>query len=110
MNNSTGGLGNENYAKCCITTDGMIYEFYKRNTTDLHGVSEEDVANALGWIAVDVNGSKGPNVWGRDVFLFDLIVNKGIIPAGSESTATCSKTSSGYGCTAKVLKENAMNY
>jgi len=55
-------------------------------------------------ILVDINGVKGPNQWGRDVFEFSL-KNNGLYPNGCGSVSC-----SGVSCTCKVLRENAMNY
>lgn len=102
---NTSGMGN---GKGIITSDGMIACFVRYNVS--HGQSAEDNANTLGYVMVDVNGSKGPNIWGRDVFLFDVISNKGLIPAGSFSDSDCNLNGYGFTCAAKVLKENAINY
>lgn len=66
-------------------------------------------------LTVDVNGAKGPNRLGKDTFLFQLRMNGELIPGGdprshiSEQTY-CNKTNrhtqNGYGCTAKMLREN----
>lgn len=65
-------------------------------------------------ITVDVNGYKtGPNVWGRDTFLFQLSNDK-LIPMGNSGTtyanfasAYCNRSFSsgqqGYGCMAPVM-------
>lgn len=95
--------------KSIITADGQILTFATSFGASF-GLSAEDNTNCVGRIAIDVNGHKGPNITGRDLFLFYVINGKGIVPAGAENTSTCSKTSSGIGCTAKVIRENAMNY
>ena len=61
---------------------------------------------------VDVNGEKGPNVAGRDVFQF-FIAKNGLQPAGINNdgispTSKCRQNN--LECTWKVLLENAMNY
>lgn len=62
---------------------------------------------------VDINGDKGPNIIGRDVFSF-AVTERGVMPAGyANNSAQCntsSDTRSGWDCAAKVLKENAINY
>ena len=102
---------------CLIANDGIIYSSYD-NTSFID-------------INVDVNGIKGPNKVGRDIFSFKIIDNQ-IHPAGSieywsyfgvneDLTKKCttqyveSMDKQQYYrydsyCTAKVLKENAMNY
>ena len=63
-------------------------------------------------IDVDVNGAKGPNQWGRDLFGF-VIKEDGLVPRGCDDTNWCGSSGTGgygFGCTCKVLRENAINY
>ena len=105
---------------CFITNDGTIFGSY------------------VNYTVVDINGSKGPNIVGRDIFEFQIALeNKNdikqgtIIPTGSKldeiysgySTAywqnnnycsttnvnTKDDTNSRY-CAGRVLEEDAMNY
>lgn len=60
---------------------------------------------------IDLNGSKSPNTFGRDTFLFIRISGKGIMPYGYELSSNtvnndCSKTGKGYMCAAKIIKDN----
>jgi len=102
--------------KSAVLADGQImaYLSWANITPDIDAVaiSQEDGDNAIGRVLIDVNGNKPPNVMGRDVFYFILVNGKGFIPAGSESTARCNSNSGSSGgvCTAKVLREGAMNY
>ncbi len=83
---------------------------------------------------IDINGEKGPNKSGRDIFYFDIaeedrygIPAGTILPSGSKlisdynggdggwdtgywSLNSCSATNLGRACTGRVLEENAMNY
>lgn len=103
-----------------ITADGQIFVFQKTfGPSGREGISNEDKNNSSHIIYVDVNGLKKPNKMGRDLFVFYLIDDKGIIPAGAESYATsvvgpgpaCDDLAVyGTTCTGRVLKENAMNY
>lgn len=61
-------------------------------------------------ISVDVNGERMPNKLGLDSFMFVLLDEKGIVPAGSGSTADCNRKNYGFSCAAKVLKEGKINY
>ena len=63
--------------------------------------------NACLSVLVDVNGAKGPNVVGRDTFFFAL-KEDGLFPTGCDYN-NCAP-SSGWGCTCKVIRENAINY
>lgn len=107
------GLSNMGNGKGFISSDGMIYVYVPQTNTTFnanHGQSAEDTPNILGYIMVDVNGPKLPNTWGYDLFLFDLVSNKGMLPGGSDNFSNCVKTSMGVSCAARVLKENAINY
>jgi len=64
--------------------------------------------DACARIQVDLNGAKGPNTIGRDVFLFALKEN-GLFPYGCDDLSYCASYQ-GWGCACKVLRENAMNY
>ena len=65
-----------------------------------------------GYFTVDVNGSKGPNIVGRDTFVF-LLTKDGLRPCGYNNNGVSPTTACnnlGTNCTWKVLLENAMNY
>ena len=102
-----GGGYNDTYSKCFKTADGMIF-----------------VANGSfyydSYIDVDVNGEKGPNRWGRDIFIFNFRTEPADwinppLPAGT-LYANGSKTSErlGYGywknyCTDANMKKDKPN-
>lgn len=66
--------------------------------------------NACGNVMIDVNGFAPPNTIGRDIFHFAILENR-LVPYGTANdTFRCTLSSSGYGCAAKVLTENAINY
>ena len=85
-----------------ITSDGMSMKFdiYTRwNVT----------------ISVDVNGPKGPNVWGKDVYAFEHCFYIGMKPFGSHYVTAdiedkCYSGGSGDMCIVKVLSEGKINY
>ena len=63
--------------------------------------------------SVDVNGDKGPNRFGEDLFMFQLMSDGQVLPMGASGTvfigdSSCSNTSSdpynGTSCTQKMLK------
>ena len=61
-------------------------------------------------IIVDLNASKLPNTFGKDVFLLERVAGKGIMPYGynkddDEIDANCSKSGSGYMCAAKLMRD-----
>jgi len=109
-----------NSAFCIIiTSDGMSWAYNSSGSTT--------PLTYRGYFIVDVNGLKGPNRIGRDIFFFNVFPsNLGIRPEGSydydgvtpvpTSTvdANCSTSAltgdCGNLCAAKVLSEGAMNY
>jgi len=109
-----GDLSDPSFYKI-VTSDGMSWAYEKlSSTTPLY---------TRGWFYIDVNGLKGPNILGRDIFLFDVFPsNLGIKPVGSydsngitpTTTSTvdsgCNTSFGGMFCAVKVLSEGAMNY
>ena len=63
------------------------------------------------YIYFDVNGKKGPNKEGQDVFGFNVLNNR---ITTTLSSSNCSDSSSVteviYGCATKILEEGAKNY
>lgn len=69
------------------------------------------------FITIDVNGiNKKPNVWGEDLFTFQLMDNGKLLPMGADGTSYsadtyCSRTSTGtlngIGCTQKALTDKS---
>ena len=96
-----------------LTSDGMAWMLYREGFSP---------PNAKGYFYVDVNGLKGPNRWGRDIFGFNVYPSDwGIKPSGvysvyctpistSDVDLGCNTSSNGDTCTTKVLSEGAMNY
>lgn len=67
-----------------------------------------NIENKVSYILVDINGAKGPNVAGRDVFEF-LYNDKGVLPychtrTKSQVDAGC-KSDSKSCCTDKIMRE-----
>lgn len=99
----------DGYAYNLITTDGMTYNF---SATDCSGkgLSTERANNCMGRFVVDVNGFKGPNRFGYDMFFFCLVKGEGIVPAGIDNnSADCKKDNSGVTCAAKVVNEKKID-
>ena len=95
----------EGYKKL-VLSDGtqVIFENW------IHADCNGDANGSTNWCArifVDLNGSKKPNIVGRDVFGF-VIKEKSLQPIGCD-TYSCEGTY-GFGCTCKILKEEAINY
>ena len=89
------------------------------------GISFMNRTNAVYWgtpdisFTVDVNGLKGPNRIGRDVFFLYINAKTGkFLPYTNETfdkgkvdyRDTCAKGKEGYSCAYKVMTEGKMNY
>jgi len=94
------------------------YKFVTSDGIALAYIAEQD-EKVAGKFWIDVNGQKGPNKYGRDLFNFYVIPELGIKPHGaygvdgkSLSSAEVDKKcpATGAYCAAKVLSEGAMNY
>lgn len=64
-----------------------------------------------GYLMVDVNGAKGPNLLGMDVFVFDVTTN-GVVPHSAEKDDCNDMSGDGYSCSSKVLAgdEHALDF
>ncbi len=61
-------------------------------------------------IYTDINGAQKPNITGKDVFIFILDPNMGIVPYGYEQPDatiknSCSKDGTGSYCAAKIIRD-----
>lgn len=102
---------NNRYYKFIIS-DGMAcaiegYEPDPRGKTD---------TSSYGEIWVDINGKKGPNTCGKDLFLFVYTAQQ-VLPYSYTAPetytylkSTCSTSSSGYGCSTWVLAKKNLEY
>jgi len=131
------------------TGRGVMMYYYLNDNNTCYGVRQQSSKLANGtimnwaffdettdaaWVAIDVNGKKPPNAWGRDVFHFIADNNGNLIPVASAKYAeimaasggdynsnywnpggvsVCSKTSTGTGrgCSGRVYDEGwEINY
>jgi prepilin-type N-terminal cleavage/methylation domain-containing protein len=110
--------------KGLILSDGTLISTLD---SDISACSYGGTLKICGFIMIDINGFKGPNRWGRDIFTF-WVINQpqfaGLTPYGSiytniSSPWTASKgcvtnlgdgTVNGAGCAGRVITENDMNY
>ncbi|MFH0702321.1 MAG: type II secretion system protein [bacterium] len=86
-----------------ILNNGVFLGFYNSSSscTVLSGTLQY-----CGFLYVDVNGWKGPNIIGKDIN-YIWIQENGIKPLGTKGDAfenTCTASSAGNGCAAKILK------
>lgn len=108
-------IDNSWHAKAQLA-DGTLLIASPYNSCDLYNWGDiPALQNVCGEFYVDVNGFKKPNMWGKDMFLFNL-TKYGIIPAGTaqyNSAYTfnnCNSHSSGFGCSAWVIYNENMDY
>ena len=106
LNGSSHGV-NYNGANYTVrTTDGMSFNYDTSQCTAQKGVSNDRVSRGLGRFMVDVNGDRGPNRFGYDIYFFCLVKGEGIIPAGADNNSEdCKRAGIGATCAAKVIKE-----
>ena len=110
LNGSEAGLGVTD-SRAFFKTNDDIFFMFTDNTRD----SE---SNLVPWqyIYVDINGSKAPNTFGKDLFVFERVAGKGILPFGYNlSTNTinsnCRLSSGGTYCARKIMSEGwKINY
>lgn len=88
-----------------ILPDGQLVLFAWVNAGTACTFSIEGYTNDCGFMTVDVNGFKGPNTVGRDIFAVEILEDR-IVPAGTGTlSGTCSNSSTGQECAAKYLYE-----
>ena len=82
-----------------LTNDGMAYSF----------VCISSSGTEWNAVRVDINGSKKPNQFGRDVFVFLRTSELGVKPYGYDKTmnsvnSNCSRSSTGDTCAARIIR------
>lgn len=94
-----------------ILADGayVLFAYQDSTCTSKHQLPPspdyENLTNACGWITIDVNGAKNPNLVGKDIFGMFILENK-IVPMGTSAYSnTCISSGNGLGCAAKYLME-----
>ena len=98
---------NSNIMRKLILSDGTQIAFGRYLTPDCTG-SNHGSKNICADILVDLNGSKAPNIIGRDLFAF-VLKETGLYPAGCD-VDECSTAQYGYGCACRVLQEGKIDY
>ncbi len=61
-------------------------------------------------VYIDINGAKAPNKFGEDVFIFNRVIGKGIMPecyycSYNSLTANCNRKSNGAYCAARIMAD-----
>ena len=87
-----------------IATDGILYQISVAvGNTDNVSVNQTN-------INIDINGSKGPNIVGKDYFMFTRTDTNGIMPLGYNITkkstinSNCSKSGNCHYCAEKIRR------
>jgi hypothetical protein len=88
-----------------ITIDGSLFLVFRRIIDDNTGVKLPTSR-----VMIDLNGPKGPNLYGTDVFQFDRVSDNGVFPSGYDKTETeinlnCNKAGLGTYCAAKIMQD-----
>lgn len=101
------------YGKAILADGTMIMiKIYNTNCSTTEGsapIGSPLNQSVCGDVQIDINGSISPNQIGRDYFYF-WITKTGLYPWGTYNDGHNCVDIYGYGCTAKVLSEGAMNY
>ena len=119
--NLQGDIDNsDSYSNRLVLADGTIIgHLYLNNTACNTNWGSGALSQSCGSFKVDLNGSKKPNMYGKDIFQFDITVN-GIVPSGiatdisgNNFEESCIKSDSrmnGVGCTGWVIYNENMDY
>lgn len=123
--NEEAGMGD--FGSLMLAKNGAVFMFddnvQTRNEDTVRGMGGT-VSSSRGRVAIDVNGTEGPNMYGVDVFLFRLGDNGSLYPFGSlncsilendnntnlwdgdDSDYKCVDDDMTEGCTARLVENN----
>ncbi len=109
----------DSYTTRMVLADGTVIGHIFINYPECDGYwGTGKLSYFCGSFKVDLNGSKKPNTYGKDIFEFDII-KSGVIPAGTFEAADTSfegkcinysHRMGGIGCTAWVIMNENMDY
>ena len=116
-----GGYSNKlsNFSPKWSSKNGMTFNWAWISSKNCNGESGT-LKNICGDILVDLNGSKGPNVVGQDIFNFYITKDR-IVPTGEKNqerrtlsnnfcNRNINKDFNGYACAAWVIEKGNMDY
>lgn len=115
--NKCWGANTPDYSTTAVLADGSYILFYSGSTDcNVSRGSSKALNNYCGNIEFDINGKKGPNQYGLDIFVL-YITKYGLIPAGTKEEVetwnpfgrTC-LTTIGAGCSAWIMYNQNMEY
>jgi hypothetical protein len=122
--NITNFLAGQNVYSATLANGMDIYMQVQNSGCGGKRGPSEMLDHGCGWIDVDINGKKAPNVWGVDLFEF-LMTKDGLLPYGvadmwysgpgtsyfeSQCRGYGTSSWSGYGCAAWVIYNENMDY
>ena len=119
--NLQGDIDNsDSYSNRLVLADGTIIgHVYLNNTACNTNWGSGALSQSCGSFKVDLNGSKKPNMYGKDIFQFVITANA-IVPSGVATDTSgnnfdeaCIKTNmrmNGVGCTGWVIYNENMDY
>jgi len=98
------------------TTDGMIIMIFLKTQTYIYDEDGNIISSPYVYTSnvrfyVDINGTRNPNMFGKDVFVFSVDTNTNKITAyGSnlserDINSDCNNNQSGYLCAAKIMRD-----
>ena len=96
--------GDNNYHKFALSDGSVMY--FRIALSGKCSTSEGGLDNVCASFFYDVNGSKSPNTYGKDIFMYFMTPN-GVYP---DLRTDCQKNSTGQGCSGYIIKHNNMNY
>ena len=89
-----------------VLADGSFVNFLFDNANCNGGQQTDELNKVCAYLHVDINGAKGPNVFGRDAFRFYLS-EYGLFPTNCDLNQT---NCNGYNCACAVLRDGTMTY
>ncbi len=100
---------NLHYLNSTAVKPGDRYYFDKLYLTrnnkiiGIKDIKDEDIYHPVFLMMFDMNGSKGPNTWGKDVFGLNIFIDGNITPLGSgwkieDLKSDCSTKGTGVAC------------
>lgn len=85
----------------------LIYDSNSRTPVSLaDGSVLVVIGGTIKLIYIDINGGKGPNQYGKDIFRFIVDANKGFMPENYASGDDCRNSGDGLYCAAKIIHDS----
>jgi hypothetical protein len=80
-----------------------LYKTYTNTIIGIKDIKDEDVFHPVFIMMFDMNGLKGPNVWGKDIYGINIFIDGNITPLGTgkeleDLKKDCSTLGTGVSC------------